>query len=140
MDDALVPELAHRHSVRFCLFLFVTVGLGGGAACARRPRHRGDLAALVARRRVHAAAGCRRALHPFLGVQSEFLSLHYYLVDAAVCLLVGLLSFRIKRVQPDGHLLQLDQRARRPAALARAAHMMSPAAAESGMTFAAFAA
>src|SRR5262249_35418922 len=36
---------------------------------------------------------------PFSGYQSGFLSLHYYLVDAAVCLIIAMLSFRLKRVQ-----------------------------------------
>jgi len=31
--------------------------------------------------------------------QSTFLSLHYYLVDTSVCLIFGLLAYRLKRVQ-----------------------------------------
>jgi hypothetical protein len=31
--------------------------------------------------------------------RSTFLSLHYYLVDAGVCVLFGLLSFRLTRVR-----------------------------------------
>jgi len=39
-----------------------------------------------------------RFIH-FSVYQSVFLSWHYYLVDATVCLIIGLLSFRLKRVQ-----------------------------------------
>ncbi len=81
------------------LFLIVTVLLGGGAAAlagraiAATWRPWWDvvkymLLLAIAVRFVH-----------FAIYQSAFLSLPAYLVDAAVCLIAGLLSFRLKRVQ-----------------------------------------
>jgi len=80
------------------VFFFATVGLGGGAAAvsgralaaAWRPWWQVVVSMLLL------AVGVR-FLH-FSVFGSAFLSLHYYLVDAVVCLIFGLLYFRMKRV------------------------------------------
>ena len=81
------------------VFFLVTVVLGGGAAW-------------LAGRAI--AATWRPAWHiaPYMGLlslavrflhfalfDSTFLSLHYYLIDYGVCLLLGFLGFRLMRVR-----------------------------------------
>ena len=79
-------------------FVVITAVIGGGAswiagraiAATWRPLwHLVPYMALL--------GGAVRFIH-FALFQSMFLSLHYYLVDTAVCLLFGLLGFRVKRV------------------------------------------
>jgi len=96
--DAPVPELpVNLRSL--LLFLFVTVGLGGGAAMlagraiAATWRPWWD----VVKYMLLLAVAVRFV--QFSVYQSQFLSLSAYLVDAVVCLIAGLLSFRLKRVQ-----------------------------------------
>ena len=88
------------HDLRsLLLFLFVTVGLGGsaaviaGRAIAATWRPWWD----VVKYMLLLAVAVRFV--QFSVYQSQFLSLPAYLVDAAVCLIAGLLSFRLKRVQ-----------------------------------------
>jgi len=96
--DTPIPELA-TDTRSLLLFLFVTVGLGGGAAAiagraiAATWRPWWD----VVKYMLLLAVAVR--FIQFSVYQSEFLSLPAYLVDATVCLIAGLLSFRIKRVQ-----------------------------------------
>jgi hypothetical protein len=96
--DTPVPELA-TDTRSLLLFLFVTVGLGGGAAAiagraiAATWRPWWD----VVKYMLLLAVAVR--FIQFSVYQSTFLSLPAYLVDAAVCLIAGLLSFRLKRVQ-----------------------------------------
>jgi hypothetical protein len=81
------------------IFLFVTVAMGGGAAwlagraiaSAWRPWWHVALYMLV-------LGAAVRFIH-FALFQSKLLSLHYYLVDFAVCLIFGLLGFRLMRVR-----------------------------------------
>jgi len=96
--DAPVPEFpVNLRSL--LLFLFVTVGLGGGAAMlagraiAATWRPWWD----VVKYMLLLAVAVRFV--QFSVYQSQFPSLSAYLVDAAVCLIAGLLSFRLKRVQ-----------------------------------------
>lgn len=96
--DLAIPELTI--DLRSLLvFLFVTVGLGGGAAALA-----GRAIAAVWRpwwdvvKYMLLLAIAVRFVH-FSVYQSAFLSLPAYLADAAVCLIAGLLSFRLKRVQ-----------------------------------------
>jgi len=95
--DQIIPQLADTRSL--LVFLFVTVGLGGGAAALA-----GRAIAMtwrpwwdVVRYMLLLAVAVRFV--QFSVYQSEFLSLSAYLLDAAVCLTAGLLSFRLKRVQ-----------------------------------------
>ena len=80
------------------VFFLVTVLMGGGAAwlagraCAAtwRPPWQMTLYMLI-------LALAVRFIH-FAVFNAKLLSLHYYLVDAAVCLLFGWLGFRLTRV------------------------------------------
>jgi len=80
------------------VFLLVSVCMGGGAAWLA-----GRAIAATWRRWWHIAlymvplSLTVRFLH-FSLFGSKFLSLHYYLVDYAVCLAFGLLGFRVMRV------------------------------------------
>lgn len=96
--DQITPELA-GDTRSILVFLFVTVGLGGGAAALA-----GRAITLtwrpwwdVVKYMLLLAVAVRFV--QFSVYQGEFLSLSAYLVDAAVCLIAGLLSFRLKRVQ-----------------------------------------
>jgi uncharacterized protein DUF6867 len=81
------------------LFLLVTVLLGGGGAWLS-----GHAIAQTWRPWWHVAgymlllAVAVRFLHYAL-FEGSLLSLHYYLVDAAVCLIVGFLGFRATRAR-----------------------------------------
>ena len=81
------------------LFLLVTVLLGGGGAWLA-----GRAIAQTWRPWWHVAgymlllAAAVRFLH-FALFEGTLLSLHYYLVDAAVCLIVGFLGFRVTRAR-----------------------------------------
>ena len=81
------------------VFFFVDVGLGGGAAALA-----GRAIAATWRPWWHVVTSMLllglavRFIH-FSIYGSAFLSAHYDLVDTAVCLIAGLLSFRLKRVQ-----------------------------------------
>ena len=92
-----IPELlSDEHSLG--VFILVSVCLGGGAAWLA-----GRAIAATWRPWWHIAlymlllALAVRFLHYAL-FDSTFLSLHYYLVDYAVCLAFGLLGFRLMRV------------------------------------------
>jgi hypothetical protein len=81
------------------VFLLLSVVVGGGAAWLA-----GRAIAATWRPWWHIAlymvplSLAVRFLHYAL-FESKFLSLHYYLVDYALCLLFGLLGFRLMRVQ-----------------------------------------
>ncbi len=96
--DQITPELS-TDPRSLLLFLFVTVGLGGGAAALA-----GRAIAATWRpwwevvKYMLLLAIAVRFIH-FSVYQSVFLSLPAYLIDAAVCVFAGLLSFRLKRVQ-----------------------------------------
>ncbi len=92
-----IPEfLSDEHSLG--VFLLVSVGMGGGAAwlagraiaATWRPWWHLMLYMLLLSLAV-------RFMH-FALFDSKFLSLHYFLVDYAVCLGFGLLGFRLTRV------------------------------------------
>jgi hypothetical protein len=97
--------LAHAFSIphflaeedNFGVFFLVTVALGGGAACLTgraiaqtwRPPRQVAIYTLV-------IAGAVRFIHYSL-FDGTLLSLHFYLVDAATCLVFGLAGFRAAR-------------------------------------------
>jgi hypothetical protein len=95
--DINIPELVSEEN-SLGVFLLVSVGLGGGAAwlagraiaATWRPWWHVALYMLVLSLAV-------RFLH-FALFDAKFLSLHYYLVDFAVCLGFGYLGFRLMRV------------------------------------------
>jgi hypothetical protein len=97
MPDAIVDFLSGEQSLG--VFALLTVALGGGAAwltgrasaLAWRPWW--QLAALML-----ILAAAVRFMH-FALFDDTLLSLHYYLVDAGVCLLFGLLGYRHMRVE-----------------------------------------
>ena len=97
MTHFSIPEFLSERSLP--IFLFASVFLGGGAAflagraiaSAWRPWWHVVPFMLILGIAV-------RFLH-FAVFGSVFLSLHYYLVDTAVCLASGLLSFRLMRVR-----------------------------------------
>jgi hypothetical protein len=92
-----IPEfLSDEHSLG--VFFLVSVVMGGGAAWLAgraiastwRPWWHLALYMLILSLAV-------RFIH-FALFDSKFLSLHYYLVDSAVCLAFGLLGYRVRRV------------------------------------------
>jgi hypothetical protein len=94
------------------VFLLVSVLLGGGAAWLA-----GRAIAATWRPWWHVAAYMMilsfgvRFLH-FALFDGKFLTLHYYLVDYAVCLGLGLLGFRLMRVtQMVGRYSWINERA-----------------------------
>ncbi len=97
MDFSIPDWLSEEHSLG--VFLLVSVAMGGGAAWLAGRAIAADLASGVAR--------CLLYAHPSLAVRfihyalfgGNFLSLHYYLVDFAVCLGFGYLGFRLMRVR-----------------------------------------
>jgi hypothetical protein len=92
-----IPELLSDEQ-SLGVFLLVTVFLGGGAsflagrAIAATWRSWWHLLPYMA-----ALALAVRFLHYAL-FESRFISVHYYLVDYAVCLIFALLGFRLMRV------------------------------------------
>jgi len=96
--DFNIPEfLAEERSLG--VFFLVTVVMGGGAAFLA-----GRAIAATWRPWWHVAAYmivlafAVRFIH-FALFESKLLSLHYYLVDLAICLGFGLLGFRMMRVR-----------------------------------------
>jgi len=93
-----IPELLNDQR-SLLIFFFVNVCLGGGAAIVA-----GRAIAATWRpwwqvfRYMLLLGLAVRFIH-FAIYQSVLLSLHYYLVDAAVCVIFGLVSYRLKRVQ-----------------------------------------
>jgi hypothetical protein len=92
-----IPEfLSEENSLG--VFLLVSVAMGGGAAWLA-----GRAIASTWRPAWHLAiymlilSVAVRFLH-FALFDGKFLSLHYYLVDYAICLGIGLLGFRLMRV------------------------------------------
>ena len=96
MDFSIPEFLSDEHSLG--VFLLVSVVMGGGAAwlagraiaATWRP---GGIVALY----MLMLSLAVRFMH-FALFDGKFLSLHYYLVDFAVCLAFGLLGFRLMRV------------------------------------------
>jgi hypothetical protein len=95
--DVSIPELvSEEHSLG--VFFLVSVVMGGGAAWLA-----GRAIASTWRPWWHLAlymlllALAVRFIH-FALFDSKFLSLHYFLVDYAVCLGLGLLGYRVRRV------------------------------------------
>ena len=92
-----IPEFLSEE-LSLGVFLLVTVVLGGGAAWLA-----GRAIASTWRLWWHLAlymlplALAVRFIH-FALFDSKFLSVHYYLVDYAVCLMFGMLGFRLRRV------------------------------------------
>lgn len=95
--DISIPRLLYEES--FGVFLLATVALGGGAAwltgralaATWRPWWQVPAYVLV-------LAGAVRFIHYAL-FGATLLSLHYYLVDAAVCLGFGLSAYRLTRAR-----------------------------------------
>ena len=96
--DVDIPELLSAER-SLAVFFVVTGGIGGtaawlaGRACAAtwRPRWQMTLYMLI-------LAFAVRFIH-FAVFDAKLLSLHYYLVDAVVCLLFGWLGFRLMRAR-----------------------------------------
>jgi hypothetical protein len=109
MDFSIPEFLSSERSLR--IFFLVTVAKGGGAA-------------LLAGRAIAAAwrpwwhvifymllLGLAVRFIHFALFQSNLLSLHYYLVDTTVCLMFGLLGYRVMRVtQMVSHYGWINQR------------------------------
>ena len=97
MNFSLPEFLSYERSLS--VFFLVTVAMGGGAAWLA-----GRSIAATWRPWWHVAlymlalALAVRFIH-FALFNSKLLSLHYYLVDYAVCLVSGLLAFRVMRVR-----------------------------------------
>ena len=97
MDFSISEFLSEERSL--FIFFLATVLMGGGAAwqagraiaAAWRPWWRVILPMLL-------LGAAVRFIH-YAVFRSVFLSLHYYLVDTAVCLAFGLLSFRLTRAR-----------------------------------------
>jgi uncharacterized protein DUF6867 len=93
-----IPELLGDEQ-SLGIFVMLTVFMGGGAAWLA-----GRAIAATWRPWWHIAlymlplSMAVRFLH-FALFESRFLSLHYYLVDYAICLAFGVLGFRLTRVQ-----------------------------------------
>jgi hypothetical protein len=96
--DFSIPELLSEER-SLGIFLLVSVAMGGGAAWLA-----GRALAATWRPWWHLAlymlllSLAVRFIHYAL-FESKFLTLHYYLVDYAVCLGFGLLGFRVMRVK-----------------------------------------
>ena len=94
--DFSLPQLLYEED-SFGVFVLVTICLGGGAAWLS-----GRAIAATWRPWWHVAgymmilAMVVRFLH-FALFEGTMLSLHYYLIDAAVCLIIGFLGFRATR-------------------------------------------
>jgi hypothetical protein len=96
--DFSIPELLYEEG-SFAVFVLVTVILGGGGAALAgraiastwRPWWQIVTYALI-------LGGAVRFFHYAL-FGGTLLSLHYYLVDCAVCLGAGLLGFQAERVR-----------------------------------------
>jgi hypothetical protein len=100
-----MESLAHAFSIphllaeedNFGVFFLVTVFLGGGAAWLTgraaaqtwRPVWQVIIYTLI-------LGGAVRFIH-FSLFDGTLLSLHFYVVDAAVCLVIGILGFRVAR-------------------------------------------
>jgi hypothetical protein len=97
MQSAIIDFLSGEQSLG--IFALVTVALGGGAAWLA-----GRASALAWRPWWQLAgfmlvlAAAVRFMH-FALFDDQFLSLHYYLIDAGVCLLFGLVGYRHMRVE-----------------------------------------
>jgi hypothetical protein len=97
MDFSIPELLSDERSLG--IFVLVTVLMGGGAAWLAgraiaqtwRPWWHVVLYMLI-------LALAVRFIH-FALFDSRFLSLHYYLVDLAVCIVFGLIGFRLMRVR-----------------------------------------
>ena len=95
--DFSIPHLLYEEE-SFGVFLLVTICLGGGAAwlsgraVAATWRPWWQVAAYML-----ILAGVVRFMH-FALFEGTMLSLHYYLVDALVCMIIGFLGFRATRV------------------------------------------
>jgi hypothetical protein len=96
MMDLSLPHLLYEEG-SFGVFLLVTVAMGGGAAWMS-----GRAIAATWRPWWHVIAYMLilgvgvRFIH-FALFEGTFVSPYYYLVDSAVCLLLGFLGFRITR-------------------------------------------
>ena len=96
MDFSIPEFLSDEHSLG--VFFLVSVLMGGGAAWLA-----GRAVAATWRPWWHVAvymlplSFAVRFIH-YAVFSSKFLSLHYYLVDYAVCLIFGFLGFRLTRV------------------------------------------
>jgi hypothetical protein len=94
--DFSIPEFLYEEG-SFGVFLLVTVGMGGGAAWMSGRAIAGTWRPwwhIVAYMLILGAAV--RFFH-FALFDGTLISLHYYLVDCAVCMLLGFLGFRVTR-------------------------------------------
>ena len=95
--DISIPRLLYEES--FGVFLLATVALGGGAAwltgraLAETWRPWWQVPAYI----LLLAAAVRFIHYALFG--ATLLSLHYYLVDAVVCLICGLTAYRLTRAR-----------------------------------------
>ena len=127
MIDFNLPEFLYEEG-SFGVFVLVTLVMGGGAAGspgARSPATWRPWWHIVA---LHADPGAGRALHPLRSFRGTLLILHYYLVDATVCMIFGFLGFRATRARQMATQYRLLNRANRPVfAGARLHAAISPA-------------
>jgi uncharacterized protein DUF6867 len=96
LSDISIPHFLYEED-SFGVFLLVTVAMGGGAAWLA-----GRAIAATWRPRWHVAGymlilGAAVRFFHFALFDGTLLSLHYYLVDTAVCLAFGFLGFRATR-------------------------------------------